>query len=138
MSKLAGSATHHEGGCLCGAVRYRVEGELGAVGLCHCGQCRRWTGHFLASTSARRQDVTIEGELRWYESTPGVARRGFCPACGSSLFWEAIGGPDLEILAGTLDKPTGLRTGHHIFVADKGDYYDIADGLPQYQQGNGT
>jgi hypothetical protein len=126
------------GGCLCGAVRYRVAGPLGDVGACHCGQCRRWTGHFLVTASARRQDVTVEGEVAWFESTPGTARRGFCPACGSSLFWERIGGPHLEILAGTLDAPTGIRLATHIYVADKGDYYDIADRLPQHLQGEAS
>jgi hypothetical protein len=122
------------GGCLCGAVRYRVSGPLGPVGACHCSQCRRSSGHFSASTAVRHADVAIEGAVAWFESSPGV-RRGFCPVCGSNLFWERRAGPEIEIWAGTLDKPTGLRLAHHIFVADKGDYYAIADGLPQHPAG---
>jgi hypothetical protein len=118
------------GGCLCGAVRYRIDGPLRDVVACHCGQCRRTSGHHVAATSAAWRDVAITGEPRWFASSP-EARRGFCPACGSNLFWERPGSGRLSIFAGTLDTPTGLRLGGHIFVADKGDYYDIADGLPQ-------
>jgi hypothetical protein len=123
-----------EGGCLCGAVRYRIEGPLGIVGACHCGQCRRWTGHVLVSFDVPREALTVRGAVTWHDSTPGTARRGLCPVCGSGLFWERIGSETSEILVGTLDEPTGLRLAHHIHVADKGDYYEIADGLPAYPQ----
>jgi hypothetical protein len=119
------------GGCLCGAVRYRVDGPLDPVVACHCTQCRRSTGHHAAATGARREDIAIEGEVAWYESTPGVIRRGFCPVCGSNLFWDRLSSPKLDIWAGTIDGATGLRLVGHIFMADKGDYYAIADGLPQ-------
>jgi hypothetical protein len=119
------------GGCLCGAVRYRVDGPLDPVVACHCTQCRRSTGHHAAATGARREHIAIEGEVAWYESTPGAIRRGFCPVCGSNLFWDRMASPELDIWAGTIDGATGLRLVGHIYVADKGDYYDIADGLPQ-------
>jgi hypothetical protein len=124
-----------EGGCLCGAVRYRVRAPLSAVLLCHCGQCRRWHGHVGAWTSAPRAAVTITGEaaLAWYQSSPGVLR-GFCTGCGSSLFWRRADGAELDIAAGTLDQPTGLATAAHIWVDSRGDYYEIADGLPQHPE----
>ena len=123
------------GGCLCGGVRYRVDGALEDVGACHCSQCRRTTGHYFAATACDRSALTFEadGTLAWYQSSP-AARRGFCSRCGSSLFWERIGEGRIDILAGTLDQPTGLKMTDHIYVADKGDYYDIADGLPQFAQ----
>jgi hypothetical protein len=124
-----------QGGCLCGAVRYRVDGPLSPVVACHCSQCRRASGHVAAATGARRADVTVEGRVAWFESTPGAIRRGFCPACGSNLFWDRIAGDRLDIWAGTLDGPTGLALERHIFVADKGDYYAIGDGLPQHARG---
>jgi hypothetical protein len=116
-------------------VRYRVTGELRGLVACHCSQCRRWSGHGFAAASVEREALAVEGEPGWFESTPGKVRRGFCPACGSSLFWDRIGEPVVEVLAGTLDLPTGLALEGHIFVADKGDYYEIADGLPQYPAG---
>jgi hypothetical protein len=123
------------GGCLCGGVRYRVNGRLDDIGACHCSQCRKTTGHYFAATACERSSLTFEADvtLAWYQSSPG-ARRGFCSRCGSSLFWERIGEDRIDILAGTLDQPTGLKMTDHIYVGDKGDYYEISDGLPQYMQ----
>lgn len=120
------------GGCLCGAVRYRVAGPLTGLAQCHCSRCRRWSGHGFAAASAARDALEVEGEVAWYVSTPGAIRRGFCPTCGSSLFWDRLASPAVDILAGTLDTPTGLALQDHVFVAGKGDYYAIADDLPQY------
>jgi len=117
------------GGCLCGGGRYRVTGPLRPVIACHCGQCRKTSGHHVAATSALRETVEIVGPVTWFASSP-VARRGFCGTCGSNLFWDGPG-THLSIYAGTLDGPTGLRLKGHIHCATKGDYYQIADGLPQ-------
>ncbi|MBJ3762336.1 GFA family protein [Maribius pontilimi] len=118
------------GGCLCNQVSFRVRGPMRPVVNCHCQMCRRTSGHHGAATAAPRDSIDIEGEVRWYKSSES-ARRGFCPVCGSNLFWDG-GGANLSIFAGTLDKPTGLQTAWHIFVADKGDYYEIADDLRQF------
>jgi hypothetical protein len=75
----------------------------------------------------------IKGDgLKWYRSSE-QARRGFCVACGSSLFWQEDGEDTISIGAGTLDDlPSDSTTVvQHIFMADKGAYYDVADGLPQ-------
>ena len=120
------------GGCLCGAVRYEVRGPLTDVHICHCGQCRRQSGHYVAATGAKRSDFafTEERGLKWFRSSEW-AKRGFCAECGSALFWDD-GGDEIGINAGSLDQPTGLTTTKHIFVEDKGDYYEIADDLPQF------
>lgn len=124
------------GGCLCGAVRYRVEGPLDPVVACHCVECRRSSGHFAAATAAPRERVTIEGPVAWFASTPGMVRRGFCSVCGSNLFWDRLASERLSIWAGTLEGATGLRLERHIFVAEKGDYYYLADGLPWHDGWN--
>lgn len=118
------------GGCLCGAVRYRVRGPLRDILICHCGQCRRVHGHLGAYTSAVRANVTLEdaGTLRWFASSRG--RRGFCSNCGSSLLFEPAGEERVAIVAGTLDQPSGLRIMGHEYVADKADYVRIDDDLP--------
>lgn len=125
------------GGCLCGDIRYEVRGPLRAVVNCHCAQCRRTSGHFVAATAAHQEDlVVIESRgLRWYESSR-TARRGFCQTCGASLFWETFSGGRISIMAGTLDPPTGLETVAHIFIDDAGDYYEIDDELPRRSDGN--
>lgn len=125
----------HKGSCLCGAVRFEVAGELPPPDGCHCTQCRKHSGHFFASTDLSRAAVTIHGadKVTWYRSSQKV-RRGFCSICGSSLFWDPIHRDFIAIAMGAFDSPTATRMSKHIFVADKGDYYDIADGLPQNQQ----
>ena len=121
------------GGCLCGAVRYRVQGPLRDVILCHCGQCRRSHGHLGAYSSAPRSAVELEGAdaLRWH-ATSTRGRRGFCGICGSSLFYEPTAEDRLAIVAGSLDQPSGLRLMGHEYVADKADYVRIDDDLPAF------
>ena len=120
------SAAPHRGSCLCGEITYEVHGPLRNVIACHCTQCRKQTGHFMAATSADRNDLKLigAGHLRWYRSS-AQAERGFCIHCGSILFWRADGQADISITAGTIDGPTGLTTDGHIFCADQGDYYTI-------------
>ncbi|MEM9710303.1 MAG: GFA family protein [Pseudomonadota bacterium] len=127
MSGEAGDGA--TGSCLCGAVTYRVTGRLRPVVACHCLQCRKTSGHFVAATSAPREAIEITGDVTWYRSSP-EAYRGFCPICGSSLFWDGPG-QNMSIHAGTLDGATGLETAGHIFAAHKGDYYEISDDLPR-------
>jgi hypothetical protein len=124
------------GGCLCGAVRYEVRGPLRPVVACHCTQCRRMTGHFLAATAAREADLafTCDAALKWYSASPD-ARRGFCGGCGSTLFWHGKGRDYIAIAAGSIDGATGLAMVQHIHTADKGDYYTLDDGLAQSPHG---
>lgn len=123
---------HKTGSCLCGSVQYEVRGHLRPVVFCHCAQCRKSSGHHVAATSANRNTIRISGEVQWYRSS-ATARRGFCPTCGSNLFWDGLG-ENMSIMAGTLDNTEGLKAVGHIFVADKADYVDLSDGLPQAAQ----
>jgi hypothetical protein len=122
----------HEGSCLCGAVRFRVAGALPPPDACHCTQCRKHSGHYFVSTDVPRSALTIEGaeNVTWFRSSQKV-RRGFCSRCGSSLFWDPVEKDWTGIAMGAFDGATDTRLKIHIHVADKGDYYDILDGLPQ-------
>lgn len=124
------------GGCLCGGVRYRVTGPLRPVVYCHCGQCRRTSGHFVAATAVAKDALIIETDesLEWFASSEH-ASRGFCRRCGSSLFWRPNAKPYTCIMAGTLDDSTGLEAVEHIFVGEKGDYYQLTDDLPKLPGG---
>jgi hypothetical protein len=131
--------TRASGHCLCGAVRYEVRGPLRDVLLCHCVECRRWSGHVFAATSAQRDDlVLLESDtLRWAASpeSESNARRGFCAECGSSLFWDAPARDTISIAVGSLDEPTGLKTIGHVYVSQVGDYYELPeDGLPRNER----
>jgi len=125
----------HTGSCLCGAVTFEVDGDLPAPDACHCSKCRKHSGHFFASTDVPRASLRIGGEsnVTWFQSSE-KARRGFCAICGSSLFWDPIGRDWTGIAMGAFDGPTGTRLAVHIYTADKGDYYEIADGVQQFDQ----
>jgi hypothetical protein len=123
------------GSCLCGSVTYELLGPLDDVIACHCGQCRKQTGNYWASTHTSDEDLKIlkSETLAWYRSSP-TAQRGFCNACGSNLFWKQDGSDHTSVCAGSIDGKTGLKLGGHIYVADAGDYYDIAGGSYRKEQ----
>ncbi|MEO6747740.1 MAG: GFA family protein [Caldimonas sp.] len=125
----------HRGSCLCGAVTFEFDGDLRAPDACHCSQCRKQSGHYFASSDVPRAALTVHGadKVTWFASSERV-RRGFCSTCGSTLFWDPIQRDSIAIAMGAFDTPTQTHLKMHIFVADKGDYYEIADGLPQNQR----
>lgn len=126
---------HHavSGSCLCGEVTFTANELDRDVLVCHCQQCRKQTGHVVAATRVKDSDFVLSGEqhIRWFAASDH-AKRGFCQHCGSTLFWKRNGSKTTSVMAGSLDAPTGLKTIGHIFTEHKGDYYDIADGLPQH------
>lgn len=135
---VAKEANMHKGSCLCGAVTFEVTGRLRPPDACHCTKCRKHSGHVFVSSDVPRESVTIRGSenLAWFRSSE-KARRGFCSTCGSSLFWDPIDRTKhdwIGIAMGAFDTPTETKIGVHIFVANKGDYYDIADDVPQKAQ----
>ncbi len=130
------SAQPLTGGCLCGAVRYRIDGPLGPVVLCHCSQCRKAQGSaFGANAPVSADDFSLlQGAeaLVHYASSPGKWR-AFCGRCGSPLHSRRDDKPEwLRLRIGTLDEaPAGLRPHAHIHVASKASWDDITDDLPQ-------
>ncbi len=124
-----------KGSCLCGSVSFVVTGDLGAPDACHCVQCRKHSGHYYASANVPRAALVITGHenISWYQSSAKL-RRDFCATCGSSLFWDPLARDWIAIAMGAFDTPTSTHLDRHIFVAEKGDYYEIADGLPQKQR----
>ncbi len=128
------------GKCLCGAIAFEAAHDRDQATACHCSQCRRWSGNYWASVNVAFSSLKFlkgEDRLHWFRSSEH-ARRGFCRECGSALFWQADRLEEyahrIAIGAGALDEPSGVRVSEHIFVADKGDYYAISDGLPQKER----
>jgi hypothetical protein len=119
---------------VCGGVTYAVDGALRDVINCHCDRCRRFTGHHMAATSTRADDVTVDSPddlLSWYFPVP-EAGYGFCSRCGSSLFWRStLHTESLSICAGTLDPPTGLTTTEAWWTSQASDYHTRPD-LPEH------
>jgi hypothetical protein len=125
------------GGCLCGAVRYSIEGKLRDVVECHCTMCRKTHGHIAAYTAVPKTNLKMTDAtgLRWYVSSD-KARRGFCGTCGSSLFWDPAAKDYIAVAAGTLDGPTGLKTVLQIHTDDASDYYTIRSDVPGRPRGS--
>ncbi len=121
------------GSCLCGGIRYEAEAEFGPATACHCIQCRKATGSYSIAAPVPRDSLKVTGAPRWFESSPGT-RRGFCPGCGSYLFWDE-GDGSIWVSLGTVDGATGTRVENHIFCAYKGDYENLTDAVPHYREG---
>lgn len=114
------------GSCLCGGVKYSINGPVRNVVNCFCSQCRKTSGHHVAATKVIKETLTLENEqsLKWYECLPGI-HRGFCSTCGGNLFWDKGIDNQISIMAGTLDPPTHLKTVGNIFTEDASDYCEI-------------
>ena len=132
---------HHEGGCLCGGVRYRVTGPLRDITTCHCGECRRTHGGAAPYTACPddQLELLVDVGLAWIESPHSTtnAVRGFCANCGSSLFWKAPDRDYTAIAAGSVDEPSGLRSVDHIWWDARADW-EVPDGLPTSSSGTST
>ena len=121
------------GHCLCGDIRFETSATVTEPCMCHCGQCRRQSGGIWASAQVPYDALKISGTPSWFVVSD-QARRGFCQRCGSFLFWQGAGEDEISFALGALEPGAGIKIAKHIFVADKGDYYDIADGVPQSEQ----
>ena len=115
-----------EGGCLCGAVRYRATGVPYKSGICHCRDCKKVTGSsFLAYADWRPNQFSSSGKVETY------AGRSFCPVCGSRLF--SISDDQVEIYLGTLDEtPSEIAPQVEGWVIRREHWLKSIAGLPQY------
>jgi hypothetical protein len=126
------------GGCLCGAVRYEIDGLIRHISHCHCSMCRKFHGAAFATyaTFAAKRFRLASGADRitaYRSSDHGT--RSFCQTCGSSLFWAYDTHPELVALAlGTLDDDPGGRPTAHIYVGSKAPWFEITDALPQHEK----
>lgn len=136
----AGSASRdgaHTGGCLCGAVRFRVRGPLEPIQVCHCGQCRKAHGGPFAAVipvEAARFDLLAGADaLRAHASSPGK-ERVFCGACGSPVLSRRPARPEVvRIRAGLFDEPLAARVGSHQHVASACGWWPVEDdGTPHH------
>ncbi len=128
-------STALEGGCLCGAIRYRIEGAPRHVSHCHCEMCRRAGGAPMVTwaTVGEAAFKITRGEPRWYRSSDH-ARRGFCGACGTPLLFVSTRYPgSLDVTAGSLDRPMAVTPTHHTFEPERIAWMRMADGLPRHR-----
>ncbi len=127
------------GSCLCGRVRYAIDGKIGPAGHCHCVTCRKAQGGALVTNAPVRRKYfhLLSGAdmVAEFESSPGK-KRCFCRNCGSPRWSRRDAAPDLiRIRLGLLDADPGRRPLAHVWVSEQASWYDITDGLPQFQRG---
>jgi hypothetical protein len=125
------------GSCLCGAVRYQVDGRISPIGLCHCSKCRKATGSaFHAGALCRKTRfrwLSGEDAVAEYRTPSGYTTR-FCRTCGALVPMFQDDGEYVVLHAGALDDDPGSRPAHHIFVGSKAAWYEIADDLPRFDE----
>ena len=124
-----------KGGCLCGKIKFEISGPLLAADNCHCSMCRRQHGAAFASYA----NFDPKG-FKWLSgaeylknyAAPSGAGWVFCTECGSTLAGSQNGDVDM-IALGTIDGNPGVKPEFHIFTGSKASWYEITDGLPQYE-----
>jgi len=125
------------GSCLCGKVRFELNGAPQFINHCHCSMCRKAHGaafgSFLHASGTAFRWTSGEENVERYPSSPGNAR-AFCKTCGSNMPVLEGGGAHVIIPAGALDADPGVRPVVHIFTASKASWFEIADTLPQFEQ----
>lgn len=124
----------HEGGCLCGAVRFEARGKPLWVAHCHCHSCRHHTGSAFATFVGYKQAQfrVTQGALQAYASSPGVVR-SFCAACGTPLTFAAERWPgDVHVYVSTLDRPEAFEPEAHVHVGEQLPWLHLDDGLPRF------
>jgi len=138
--------THHptavsaEGGCLCGAVRYRVGGIPLAQSRCHCRSCRLAVGAAAVAwvIFERKDFVLVRGTLSRFDSSPTVVRT-FCPVCGTSIGYEPSDAPNqIEITTATFDNPELFPPKREVWVSRRISWQLLDPSLAHYPQGAGS
>lgn len=125
------------GGCLCGKVRYSIEGEPLVCVTCHCKNCQKQAGSALSVIiGVAESALTIDGEVKTYVDTGdsgAPVRRQFCDTCGSPVFTRIDRGDGLMFVkAGTLDDTSSLKPQFHCYAKSKQDWVDLGD-IPAFE-----
>lgn len=135
------SGQPYQGGCQCGAIRWRGQAPVANLCFCHCESCRRASGAPFVAWGTFSLDggfAIVRGALALQSSSPRV-RRGFCSGCGTTLtYFHADRPGEIDVTLASLDEPGRLAPERHIWVADKLPWVTLADGLPQYQTVRGS
>ena len=125
-----------KGQCLCGAVKYEIPDNLLYAGYCHCSECRKFSGSaFSAFGGVPKNSLLIksgEEEIRYYKKSE-ASNMASCKVCGSSLFADKVAKGLVHIRLGSLVDFPSLKPQAHLYVGSKAPWFDIIDGLPQFE-----
>ncbi|MEL0324829.1 MAG: GFA family protein [Rhodospirillales bacterium] len=132
--------SEYTGGCLCGAVRYKVVGEPVRVANCHCDDCRKVTGaSFATNVFVKEEDLVIEsGVTKSYQHTSdsgNTMTKKFCPECGSQIFSNGTGSPGVVgVKVGSIDDATGIKPSITVYAARALPFSHIDEGTEIFQE----
>ena len=129
----------HAGSCLCGKIRFNITSAPTTVCICHCSICRRSVGAAgVAWASFAHDSLEIDGEVSWHRSS-SHARRGFCGACGTSLFFATDRHrSEIEVTVASLADADKVAPRYHSWAPSKLAWQHIGDGLPRYREDGGS
>jgi hypothetical protein len=123
-----------EGGCLCGAVRFKARGAPINVRVCHCRNCQKAMGSpFYARALFAQDALTVEGDTARYASSAAIDRV-FCKTCGTRLFSWRTNGTAAGVALATFDDRNAFAPTEHIWVQEKMAWVKLDDGLPHYPE----
>lgn len=123
-----------EGGCLCGAIRYRALRPAYGITHCHCRTCRRASGAPFVTWAGfdAHKFTIIKGQPAIYKSSPDVVRT-FCGACGTALTYQRADLPSsVDVTLGSMDDPQMLEPKDHTWTESRLGWIHLCDGLPEY------
>jgi hypothetical protein len=127
-------STRHAGSCLCGDVRFEIEGTFEQFYLCHCEFCRKDTGSAhaanLFSSTASLKWISGQHKVREFKLPATRHGKSFCSRCGSALPMTQMEGKLLVVPAGSLDSEIRIRPNAHIFISSKASWDDSLDKVP--------
>jgi GNAT superfamily N-acetyltransferase len=126
--------TELQGGCFCGALRYRIAASPLEVSHCHCSICRRTSGAPFVTWATVRRDAFAftSGDPAVLHSTP-QATRTFCAACGTALTFQYAAEPSwIDFTVGSLDEPDSLPPDSHIWTSSQLSWLRVEDDLPRH------
>lgn len=133
-------SNHREGGCQCGAVRYRLNGDPIMLVVCHCTECQRQSGSaFGMSLAVKKSEFELlQGTLKRWERSSHSGRKvgaAFCPECGTRIYHEPerMLGTAINVRAGTLDDRSWLAPAMHVWTQSKQSWVAIPDGTTQFE-----
>lgn len=133
---MADDAQTHDGGCLCGRLRYRITGAIDSVGHCHCSMCRRSSGGIVVTwMTLPAERFTFTGGTPAVYASSEHGKRSFCRDCGAQItFWSRRAPAEIDVTLATLDDAHAHPADRHVFVKDRLPWLHLDEGLPEHPE----
>lgn len=131
--------TQIDGGCLCGAVRFRADGPPAYVNFCHCRMCQKASGApMMAWATFPKAKVAFAGKEPKMRKSSDIAERGFCAECGSAMVWQRAGAETMDLAVASFDEPNTVAPSEHIWTESRVRWLTLTDHLPRYRERHGS